>query len=106
MRSNRFHGTEIQTTSLETGSLNITLEDGDFGTFILRASDGRTVLIQTDWDFPGVASTFGWSPCCCGRTDGTVNCSHRTVTEMISEAYEFLCEHIGDSVEDPGYFSE
>lgn len=23
--------------------------------------DGRTVLIQTDWDYPGTASTFGWS---------------------------------------------
>jgi hypothetical protein len=23
--------------------------------------DGRTILVQTDWDYPGVASTFGWS---------------------------------------------
>lgn len=23
--------------------------------------DGRTVLVQADWDYPGVASTFGWS---------------------------------------------
>jgi transcription elongation factor Elf1 len=22
---------------------------------------GETLLIQTDWDYPGVASTFGWS---------------------------------------------
>lgn len=25
------------------------------------ADDGRKVLIQTDWDYPGTASTFGWS---------------------------------------------
>lgn len=25
------------------------------------AEDGRTVLIQTDWDYPGVAGSFGWS---------------------------------------------
>lgn len=25
------------------------------------ADDGRSVLIQTDWDYPGVASSFGWS---------------------------------------------
>lgn len=24
------------------------------------ADDGRTVLVQTDWDYPGVARTFGW----------------------------------------------
>lgn len=23
--------------------------------------DGRSLLVQTDWDFPGYASTFGWS---------------------------------------------
>jgi ssDNA-binding Zn-finger/Zn-ribbon topoisomerase 1 len=23
--------------------------------------DGRTLLIQTDWDYPSVASNFGWS---------------------------------------------
>jgi hypothetical protein len=25
------------------------------------ADDGRTLLIQTDWDYPGVALSFGWS---------------------------------------------
>jgi hypothetical protein len=85
-------------------SARITLLDGDFGTFILEADDGRDVLIQTDWDYPGVASIFGWSPCSCGRTDGTVDCPHRTASEMIAEAGEFLGAHIGDTAEDPGYF--
>lgn len=25
------------------------------------AEDGRDILVQTDWDWPSVASTFGWS---------------------------------------------
>ena len=84
----------------------ITLLEGDFGTFILEADDGRDVLIQTDWDYPAVASVFGWSPCSCGKTDGTVDCPHRTASEMIAEAREFLSAHVGDTAEDPGYFED
>ena len=25
------------------------------------SDDGRTLLVQTDWDYPGTAMTFGWS---------------------------------------------
>jgi hypothetical protein len=84
--------------------MNITLDRGDFGTFLVRAEDGREILVQTDWDFPSVASTFGWTACPCGHTDGTVDCAHRTVGEMIAEAREFLDEHIGSTADDPGYF--
>ena len=87
-------------------SKSVTLHEGDYGTFIIQADDGRDVLIQTDWDYPGVASTFGWSPCPCGKTDGTVDCPHRTASDMIVEAGEFLDAHIGDTVEDPGYFED
>jgi len=52
--------------------------------------DDNTALIQTDWDFPGVASRTGWSPCWCGKTDGTIDCEHKTAIAMISEAYEHL----------------
>lgn len=63
--------------------------------------------IQTDWDYPGVASTFGWTPCKeCRETDGTVDCAHHTASEMISSAREWLDDHIGKTVDDPGYFSE
>lgn len=27
----------------------------------ILASDGRSILVQTDWDYPGFASSFGWS---------------------------------------------
>jgi hypothetical protein len=68
--------------------------------------EGNTVLVQTDWDFPGLASSFGWKPCECGSTDGTVDCAHKTATEMITEAAEFLdnCVANGTVIPDPGYF--
>lgn len=25
--------------------------------------NGKDIFIQSDWDFPGIASTFGWAPC-------------------------------------------
>ena len=32
------------------------------GCFLIREVDtGKSILVQTDWDFPGTASTFGWS---------------------------------------------
>jgi hypothetical protein len=42
----------------------ITLESGDFGwDYLIRDEDtGKDILIQTDYDYPGVASAFGWSP--------------------------------------------
>jgi len=84
--------------------MRITLLEADCGTFLLRAEDGRDVLVQTDWDFPGVASTFGWSACPCGATDGTVDCEHRMAGDMIADAYNFLRAHTGDATDDPGYF--
>ncbi len=74
--------------------------DGDWNT----RDEENTVLVQTDWDLPGLASSFGWVPCECGATDGTIDCSHKTATEMISEAAEFLDEIQGQIIPDPGYF--
>ena len=82
----------------------ITLERGDFGTYLIKHEDGRDLLVQTDWDYPGTASSFGWCPCECGETDGTVDCPHKDAGDMIAEAQEFLDDNIGKTVEDPGYF--
>jgi hypothetical protein len=85
-------------------AMKIALHEGDFGTFLVRAEDGRDILVQADFDFPGLASTFGWSPCSCGATDGTVDCDHQTTSEMIANARRFLTDHVGDTADDPGYF--
>jgi len=66
----------------------------------------NTVLVQTDWDYPGVASSFGWVPCRrgCG-TDGTVDCAHHTASKMIQSAGAYLDKIAGRKfIEDPGYF--
>lgn len=64
-----------------------------------------TRLVQVDYDFPGLASTFGFIPCRkCNFTDGTISCKHHTVTDMISRARQFLDNSIGIIVDDPGYF--
>ena len=84
---------------------------GKPGSYDWNTRDEKTtILIQTDWDYPGLASTFGFVPCFCGETDGTVECPHKTAPEMITAASEFLnelCETPDNRrfVSDPGYFS-
>ena len=86
--------------------MNITLE-ADFGCYLLVADDGRDRLIQDDRDWPGLASSFGWQPCH-RETDGTIDCPvcGRLCEDMIEDANEFLNKHVGDSIEDPGYFEQ
>jgi hypothetical protein len=86
--------------------MNVTLSRGQFGTYELVAEDGQDLLVQTDWDYPGIASNLGFVPCKCGKTDGTIDCEHKTASQMISEAAAFLDEHDGEVFEDPGYFQE
>jgi hypothetical protein len=54
--------------------------------------DKNTVLVQTDWDWPGIARAFGWD----GKDDD------------IEAAGEFLDQCVNEArvVEDPGYFTE
>src|SRR4051812_2002937 len=63
------------------------------------------MVFQTDWDFPGLAANFGYVPCDCGATDGTVDCPHKTAHAMISAAADYLDEHEGATCDDPGYFA-
>jgi hypothetical protein len=75
--------------------------------FLLVCTEtGRDVWVGEDWDFPCVARNFGFVPCDCGETDGTVDCPHKTATDMITAARDWLDDHIGDTCEDPGYLSE
>lgn len=79
------------------------------------ADDGQTVLVQTDWDFPGVASSFGWDiasvaverGCLHSGTDGTIRCPNCRLQpgDFIDAAREWLDDHDGATADDPGYFS-
>ena len=93
--------------------MKITLKAGQFGwDYIIRAENGKKLLIQSDCDYPATASAFGWFHKCetdglvHGETDGTVDCPvcGETAYIMIQEAQQFLDDHIGDTIEDVGYF--
>lgn len=114
----------------------IALESGQFGwDYLIVNDDGRDILIQTDWDYPGIASTFGWSVSAAQRpthshidsgdecadaecdmhdacphdaTDGTIACEAcgMTASEFIASAHTYLDDHIGDTADDPGYFGD
>lgn len=84
---------------------------GYLGFLVSNDQDDRTILVQTDWDFPGLARLFGWVACECGATDGTSSCRScdRHPGQMISEAAQVLYDvHNRDDqdqwVDDPGYF--
>jgi len=81
------------------------------------AEDGRSILAQTDWDYPSVAMTFGWlltdvqngeDHCDHECTDGTVPCNDCGIApgQFIEAASDWLDDHDGAEVEDPGYFDE
>lgn len=100
--------------------MRITLDSNPVGApggcYLIVADDGRERFIQTDWDYPGVASSFGWSissvfdkhviPCDHSHTDGTVACPDcgLTPSDFISAAREWLDENDGATADDPGYF--
>jgi len=96
-----------------------TLAAAPFGYLVVN-DDGRDMLVQSDWDYPGVASTFGWSvasvrptlshaPADCQHdgTDGTIGCETCGLppTAFIEAAAAWLDEHAGATADDPGYFS-
>lgn len=62
--------------------------------------EANTVLVQTDWDYPGVAARMGWVACDCGATDGTVACQHRKAADMIADAADFIRDGQGESFEE------
>lgn len=82
---------------------------------------GRSVLFQTDCDWPAVAGLFGWSTnhnmrddqnaeACLGSqfTDGTVDCPQcgKKAGQFIAEARQYLDDHHGDKCDNPGYTLE
>lgn len=65
--------------------------------------DSSTVLVQTDWDYPGVAQSMSWdmrsADCEHSFTDGTVKCEQcgKEPSEFISEAIDYIREHAEES---------
>lgn len=62
----------------------ITYEAYQLGGYLVTDREtGRTMLVQTDWDFPGLARTFGWSLSSVQTTDEEDVASMRDVLERI-----------------------
>lgn len=86
----------------------------------------KSILVQSDWAYPSIASSFGWDikyvqklvidedgnelegyeDCEHDGTDGTVRCElcKLTASDFIAAAYDFLTENDGLIVDDHGYF--
>lgn len=86
------------------------LADGSYDT----QSETDSVLVQADWDFPGLAGTFGGRlghgsklKCTHDGTDGTVTCPGcgKGASWFIGHAIDYLDENDGATAEDPGYFA-
>lgn len=89
---------------------------------IVNAENNRDILVQTDWDAPSVASSFGWDMrsvqvqnagyygvrCNHSGTDGTVDCPDcgLKASTFISEAMDWINSNDGAEADDPGYFDE
>lgn len=80
-----------------------------------------SMLVQVDWDYPGIAGAFGWSvstveestahgyslPCEHRGTDGTIACPDcgTPAGAFIESAADWLDSHDGATADDPGYFT-
>jgi len=70
---------------------------GSFGQFWLTSKNG-TFTAHSDRDIPMLADMLRARIVChCGTTDGSIDCEHRTVSEMIESAYDFLYERVGQT---------
>src|SRR5437899_3020620 len=59
--------------------------------FAVYGKNGRELeFVQSDWDYAWLARRFGWVSCACGATDGTVSCPHKSVSQLLSEAFAYL----------------
>jgi len=85
--------------------MKIYVEGNRFGHYVVSNDENdETRYFQVDYDYCGLASTFGWTPCEeCRETDGTVPCKHNKISDMIQSAIEYL-DGYPAPVEDPGYF--
>lgn len=83
---------------------------------VVYDGEADTELVQQDWDWPGVAASFGWSPmyvrnvsvptCNHTETDGTIPCPscHLSAGAFIEAARIWIDNNDGATTDDPGYF--
>ena len=78
---------------------DVYLERYACGYLVTDLGDERyNYLVQSDWDFPGLAMGLGATNItCCRSTDGTVDCKEHdlTASEMIEKAATWLDDNEG-----------
>ena len=96
--------------------MRITLRRSHPFGYIIAAENGADILVQSDWDYPSTAGTFGWSlrsvrepsaaECEHDGTDGTIPCDGCGLmpADFIGAAADWLDSHDGATADDPGYF--
>ena len=68
----------------------------------------KFTLVQTDWDYPGIAQSMGWSlrdvqadgqSCRHDGTDGTVKCPDCGIdaVDFIAAASKYIYDHAGET---------
>ena len=89
---------------------SFTISQGDeLFTYDLTHSDGRIVKVETDWQFPAIASLLGWNPCmncqqdCRYETDGTIGCVALSAFDHILDAQIYLDRCIGQHIPDTNH---
>lgn len=55
----------------------------------------KTILVQTDWNYPGVASTFGWKIISIQQCNV---CNKCTVDDAAEDGQITICEHCDASI--------
>lgn len=68
------------------------------------ASDGRDMLVQTDWDYPGIARTFGWDMAEV-QPDKRTACFNRFSLELPQDCIAD-CSHSGQCYDDVKYWAD
>lgn len=87
----------------------IVYEGNSYGHYLVTdIATGKTRYFQTDYDFPGLATTFGWNgKVLPDRVLRGVRIDPKDKTgAQIYSAIQYLDANEGKQVEDPGYFDE
>lgn len=73
---------------------------------VVNAETGEELeFCQSDWGYAPLARIFGWIPCPCGKTDGTVDCKDCNLTthQLLANAYDYLEERLNTTIDSPYY---
>lgn len=90
--------------------MRVRIDKTKYGLMIVRETNkGQALeayLVQCDYEYPAWAAQFGWQPCH-KSTDGTIDCPEcgKSTGQFINEAYDYLVERDGESIEDDGVFA-